>query len=113
MYGKSIDVSAHPEKDMITEYAELVNVNQEKSMNCNASNGSTVHIKMENNNMEVLLDRPSTPIKAPIHKQIETRTADGKRRITPMFIPLDEEMTWVPKAFSLWFKVIKRIYLMF
>lgn len=90
MYGKSIDVNAHPEKDMITEYAELVNVNHEKSL---SSNGGTVHINMENNNMEVLLDRPSTPVKAAIHKQIETRTADGKRRITPMFIPLDEEIT--------------------
>jgi hypothetical protein len=28
-----------------------------------------------------------TPAKAPINKQIETRTSDGKRRITPMFIP--------------------------
>lgn len=89
MYGKSIDINAHPEKDMITEYAELVNVNQEKSL---SSNGASVQI-MENNNMEVLLNRPSTPIKAAIHKQIETRTADGKRRITPMFIPLDEDIT--------------------
>lgn len=94
MYGKSIDVNAHPEKDLITEYAELVNVNQEKSLN---SNGGTVHV-MDNNNIEVLLNRPSTPIKAAIHKQIETRTADGKRRITPMFIPLDEEITWVREA---------------
>ncbi|ROT76249.1 putative protein HIRA-like [Penaeus vannamei] len=30
---------------------------------------------------------PPTPQRAPINKQIETRTADGKRRITPMFIP--------------------------
>lgn len=89
MYGKSIDINAHPEKDMITEYAELVNVNQEKLL---SSNGASVQI-MENNNMEVLLNRPSTPIKAAIHKQIETRTADGKRRITPMFIPLDEDIT--------------------
>lgn len=29
----------------------------------------------------------STPIKGPINKQIETRTSDGRRRITPMFIP--------------------------
>ncbi|XP_076280125.1 histone cell cycle regulator-like protein isoform X2 [Lasioglossum baleicum] len=30
---------------------------------------------------------PTTPAKGPINKQIETRTSDGKRRITPMFIP--------------------------
>lgn len=29
----------------------------------------------------------TTPAKGPINKQIETRTSDGKRRITPMFIP--------------------------
>jgi len=29
----------------------------------------------------------TTPVKGPINKQIETRTSDGKRRITPMFIP--------------------------
>lgn len=36
----------------------------------------------------------SSPAKQAIHKQIETRTKDGKRRITPMFIPVsqDEEM---------------------
>lgn len=33
----------------------------------------------------------ATPTKA-IHKQIETRTAEGKRRITPMFIPLQEDV---------------------
>lgn len=30
---------------------------------------------------------PSVPMKGPINKQIETRTSDGKRRITPMYIP--------------------------
>ncbi|XP_044020058.1 protein HIRA homolog [Aphidius gifuensis] len=29
----------------------------------------------------------TTPVKGPINKQIETRTSDGRRRITPMFIP--------------------------
>ncbi|XP_015600731.1 protein HIRA homolog [Cephus cinctus] len=29
----------------------------------------------------------NTPVKGPINKQIETRTSDGRRRITPMFIP--------------------------
>lgn len=33
---------------------------------------------------------PETPTKA-IHKQIESRRADGKRRITPMFIPMNEQ----------------------
>ncbi|KAI8116695.1 HIRA-like protein [Lucilia cuprina] len=33
----------------------------------------------------------STPIKA-INKQMETRTKDGKRRITPVFIPLNQDV---------------------
>lgn len=35
----------------------------------------------------------STPVKAPINKQIETRTSDGRRRITPMFIPPPADTT--------------------
>lgn len=34
----------------------------------------------------------TTPIKA-ISKQMETRTKDGKRRITPMFIPLNSDVS--------------------
>lgn len=36
-----------------------------------------------------------SPSKAPTNKQIETRTSDGKRRITPMFIPPPPESTLV------------------
>lgn len=35
----------------------------------------------------------TTPVKGPINKQIETRTSDGKRRITPMFIPPPADTT--------------------
>lgn len=34
----------------------------------------------------------SSSVKAPINKQIETKTTDGKRRITPMFIPPPPEV---------------------
>lgn len=34
----------------------------------------------------------NSPAKQAIHKQIETRTKDGKRRITPMFIPMSQDM---------------------
>ncbi|XP_035717672.1 protein HIRA homolog [Vespa mandarinia] len=39
------------------------------------------------NSVPVPLNTSNTPAKGPINKQIETRTSDGKRRITPMFIP--------------------------
>jgi len=37
----------------------------------------------------------ATPVKGPINKQIETRTSDGKRRITPMFIPPPADTAYV------------------
>ena len=43
---------------------------------------------------------PATPIKGPINKQIETRTSDGRRRITPMFIPPTPDRGDVPQPFS-------------
>lgn len=42
----------------------------------------------------------STPIKGPINKQIETRTSDGRRRITPMFIPSAPDGGDMPQPFS-------------
>ncbi|KAM7348901.1 histone cell cycle regulator-like protein [Cochliomyia hominivorax] len=58
-----------------------------------SSNGFS-HVKsmfsqQSNNAMEI---GQSTPVKA-ISKQLETRTKDGKRRITPVFIPLNQDVT--------------------
>lgn len=39
--------------------------------------------------------RPMTPVKPAIIKQFETRAKDGRRRITPAFIPLDQETLYV------------------
>lgn len=50
------------------------------------SNSNT--IEQENTKKSTQL-MPTTP--KPINKQIETRTLDGKRRITPMFIPANVE----------------------
>ncbi|KAH8041275.1 hypothetical protein HPB51_014423 [Rhipicephalus microplus] len=36
--------------------------------------------------------RPMSHIKGPTDKQIETRMPDGRRRITPLFIPPDPEV---------------------
>ncbi|XP_012227653.1 protein HIRA [Linepithema humile] len=40
-----------------------------------------------------VINTATTPVKGPINKQIETRTSDGKRRITPMFIPPPADTT--------------------
>lgn len=91
MYGKSANIDmVQPEKDVIIEYPELVNVTKERPT-VNHSN----EVKVDNHIApEVLKARPLISAGSPttaIPKQIETRTADGKRRITPMFIPLNQE----------------------
>lgn len=107
MYGKSanIDLSdSHADKNNLIEYAELLDTkndaatakedtnltNNNNSNNTNEDvvmNTSTNHV---NSNSFQAPNKPVTPTKA-IHKQIESRTADGKRRITPMFIPMNQD----------------------
>lgn len=97
MYGKSatLDVHASPGRDMIIENAELLNITQEKLKPPSVSN-TIPHPKTSQPSLnshfngEQTTFSVSTPVKA-ISKQIETRTADGKRRITPMFIPLHQD----------------------
>lgn len=106
MYGKSanFDMTAHASKEMIIENVELLNVTNDKpkppvfpliaeqiqksNFNSTSTTNSTSinNIDLHNGNSSSS-KTPATPTK-PISKQIETRTADGKRRITPMFIPL-------------------------
>lgn len=91
MYGKSANIDmVQPEKDVIIEYPELVNIAKERST-MNHSN----EVKVDNHvTQAVVKSRPIVDVGLPktaIPKQIETRTADGKRRITPMFIPLNQE----------------------
>lgn len=91
IYGKSANIDmVQPEKDVIIEYPELLNVAKERSA-MNHSNEVKVdnHVAPEVAKFKPIIDA-GVP-KAPIPKQIETRTADGKRRITPMFIPLNQE----------------------
>lgn len=57
---------------------------------------------MENNLAESQSKPPPPPVvKGPIDKQIETRTADGRRRITPKFLlpPTEEEQASTPKRY--------------
>ncbi|XP_073830443.1 histone cell cycle regulator-like protein [Musca autumnalis] len=58
-----------------------------------SSNGFGSHeIFSQNSQTNASVTPQTTPMKA-ISKQMETRTKDGKRRITPMFIPLNTETT--------------------
>lgn len=104
MYGKSanFDMNAQASKEMIIENVELLDVTNDKpkppvfpliaeqiqkpqSIAITTSNTAN-NVELQNGDCSSI-NAPQTPTK-PISKQIETRTADGKRRITPMFIPL-------------------------
>lgn len=101
MYGKdaTIDISSQPEKEMIIENAELLSTATEKPR------GPPVLIPVhETPPPTVKVSQTAqpfvTPSNKPILKQVETKTADGKRRITPMFIPLTEDTPAAPAELS-------------
>lgn len=114
MYGKSgnIDLNdSQTERGMLIEYPELMTSMPETQFNRNNNNNIINNNNNNNNHIDLSpnieinsISMPATvntvpqaqatmatPTKA-IHKQIETRTAEGKRRITPMFIPLQEDV---------------------
>lgn len=66
---------------MVMEAPELLNLKPPAPPNKSPQMPSTPSVPPPANTTTV------TPVKGPINKQIETRTSDGKRRITPMFIP--------------------------
>lgn len=107
MYGKDItlDLYTQSNKDMIIEYPDLLNATQTKltapTLVPQASQ-ATVEKTSEKEQSAALLQptpKPSTSqeIQRPIAKQIETKTVDGKRRITPVFIPLTDDVE-IPTA---------------
>lgn len=102
IYGKSAvtDMNdSHTGKDMLIEYAELLDVNdrsQSKFDNSSNHEHADNDVEMISKNADDFRppSQTSTPTKA-ISQQIETRRPDGRRRITPMFIPLTEEGWYV------------------
>lgn len=97
MYGKSANTDlndSHIEKGTLIEYAELMDTRSDKPPPKEENNVENNHVEMSSiqtnaNSFETSIT--STLTKA-IHRQIECRTADGKRRITPMFIPLNQDL---------------------
>lgn len=103
------------DRGIIPEYSELLNIDENRSMNeisLNDSNASNNNNNINNKHVSnskaptqfgdiemtsvqistkpAVIPQNATPVKA-IEKQIETRRADGKRRITPMFVPISVE----------------------
>ena len=80
MYGKFLSPSAR--QTCVVETPELLEVREKQA--------EMKDTAFPANQTEPATEQPvtpRTPLKGPINKQIETRTSDGKRRITPMFIP--------------------------
>lgn len=87
------------DKGIVPEYSEFLNVDENKSnnttvLNVTNSNGNknlTQFGEVEiSSSLQISTKHTQIPAKR-IDKQIETRRADGKRRITPMFTPLNVE----------------------
>lgn len=106
-----IENGANTSADILIENPELLNCSHDKiqtpttllleSAECSTNSNninSNPQISISNgfgvHSSESAMSSNSTPSKI-ITKQSETRTADGKRRITPMFIPLNQDERYI------------------
>lgn len=105
MYGKdaTIDISVQAEKEMIIENSDLLNLTEKPrgppSLIPMAPVTEAPPVTFKPPQVVAVKPAAASPNK-PILKQVETKTADGKRRITPMFIPLTEESPAAPMELS-------------
>lgn len=93
MYGKFLSPSAR--QTCVVETPELLEVREKQT--------EMKDTAVPANQTEPATEQPvtpRTPLKGPINKQIETRTSDGKRRITPMFIPPAPDSGDIPLPFG-------------
>ncbi|XP_058062558.1 protein HIRA homolog [Anopheles bellator] len=106
MYGKNanFDLAVQAEKEMIVENSDFLNVSKSnpvpptlapqqpqgaKKDETKTSNYAAIPGTIQSQNAVPI--KSSSSVHTPILKQIETKTADGKRRITPIFIPLNDD----------------------
>lgn len=93
MYGKFLSPTAR--QTCVVETPELLEVREKQA--------EMKDTAVPANQTEPATEQPvtpRTPLKGPINKQIETRTSDGKRRITPMFIPPAPDSGDIPLPFG-------------
>ncbi|GFS07299.1 protein HIRA [Elysia marginata] len=107
VYGKSVSLhDAATKKSQIIESAAMLNLQQQQQrqqqqQQKNGSNSLLTPNKNSNISSASFLSASgdNTPFK-PTDKQIETRTADGRRRITPIFLAPQPEVGEVPLPFN-------------
>ena len=87
LYGRTSGIAV-ADKPVLIENADLLKLNSDTDALGDFSDS--------------LADRSSTwsPLKGPIDKQIEVKTSDGRRRITPMFIPPTLDGDWSRNSMS-------------
>ncbi|XP_068087033.1 protein HIRA [Anabrus simplex] len=114
MYGKSLTASTvgqaivveTPELLAVRERNEQLQQQQQQQQQQQALVANNIANTTPTSSQPLPVDQtsqsstPLTPHKGPINKQIETRTSDGKRRITPMFIPPAPDTGDVPTPFG-------------
>ncbi|GFN92810.1 protein hira [Plakobranchus ocellatus] len=101
-YGKNVLHDAATKKSQIIESAAMLNLQQQQQKK-NESNTCNLLTPNKQSNMSstshMSASGDNTPFK-PTDKQIETRTADGRRRITPIFLAPQPEVGDVPLPFN-------------
>ncbi|XP_059138607.1 protein HIRA-like isoform X2 [Physella acuta] len=106
IYGKGISLHASATKgSQIIESAAMLNLHQQKNRSNDVMLTPTKHSNLSS---QMSASGDKTPFKSsdrilllqPTDKQIETRTADGRRRITPIFLAPQPEVGEVPLPFS-------------
>ncbi|XP_005111056.1 protein HIRA isoform X3 [Aplysia californica] len=99
VYGKSISLNmATSVGSQIIESAAMLNL-QEQQKSKEAKVIAMTPTKNSNMSSQMSASGDNTPFK-PVDKQIETRTADGRRRITPIFLAPQPEFGEVPLPFT-------------
>lgn len=98
MYGKAANMDSKNlnSENSIIEYADFLDTKDDHSTSINENNNHVVNdIEMKSPqrpiNISTTSSNSSSIPSKPINKQIESRTAEGKRRITPIFIPKESD----------------------
>ncbi|GFU35751.1 protein HIRA [Nephila pilipes] len=119
LYGKSMAMTNHSstsalnvvENPDILKFQEEIKVKEEdnskeETPNCSSppliitNDYGVPKIELQQTSSNSQCSRPLPHIKGPTDKQIETRLADGRRRITPLFIPPPPDIGEVPVPFN-------------
>uniref|UniRef100_A0A0B7A8U7 Protein HIRA n=1 Tax=Arion vulgaris TaxID=1028688 RepID=A0A0B7A8U7_9EUPU len=100
IYGKGASVQLAATKgSQIIESTAMLNLQQQQKTKINESVMLTPSKTNSNMSSKMSASGDNVPFK-PTDKQIETRTADGRRRITPIFLAPQPEFGEVPVPFS-------------